>query len=287
MTHPTPSPSEAESPAEAPIEGNPSRLPALAFRLVIASALILLVGFVAWIMASVALYRELWPKFIPTVLSEQTRDAIRCSLFTTLTTTGLAVLVGAPAAYALSRYRVPLSGLVDTLIDLPIILPPLTAGICLLIAFQTPVGQFIEEHITSVVFTPKAIIVAQFFPTAGFCTRSLKAAIDSVDPRLENVARTLGCTEWGAFRRIVLPLARNGMLAGAVMTWARAMGIFGPIIMFCGTTEGKLQVLPITVYLNMSTNRLEEGMCVALIMVAIAVVVLLAFRRLGGRGYLW
>jgi len=197
------------------------------------------------------------------------------------------LLVFIPASSALSRYRFPLHSLIDTIIDLPIVLPPLVAGIALLVFFQTAVGQWIEAHVMRFVFTTQGIILAQFVPSASFAVRALKAAFDSVDPRMEQVARTLGCNERQAFWRVTFPLARNGLVAGTVMTWARAAGEFGPILMFCGATRFKTEVLPIAIFLNMSVGKIEMALSVTLILVILATGALLAFRKLGGRGYLW
>jgi len=176
---------------------------------------------------------------------------------------------------------------VDTIIDLPIVLPPLIGGIALLVFFQTGMGQWIEAHIMPFVFTTQGIILAQLVTAGSFSVRVLKAAFDSVDPRMEQVARTLGCNEREAFRRVTLPLARNALVAGAVMTWARAAGEFGPILMFCGATRFKTEVLPIAVFLNMTVGEVEMAMSITVILVALALVALLLFKKLGGRGYLW
>ena len=213
--------------------------------------------------------------------------AVKLWAMTTTITTAIAVLIGIPASYALSRYRFPLHSLIDTIIDLPIVLPPLVAGIALLVFFQTAVGQWIEAHVMRFVFTTQGIILAQFVPSASFAVRALKAAFDSVDPRMEQVARTLGWNERQAFWRVTFPLARNGLVAGTVMTWARAAGEFGPILMFCGATRFKTEVLPIAIFLNMSVGKIEMALSVTLILVILATGALLAFRKLGGRGYLW
>mgnify|MGYP002682448809 CR=1 FL=1 len=213
--------------------------------------------------------------------------AVKLWAMTTTITTAIAVLFGIPASYALSRYRFPLHSLIDSIIDLPIVLPPLVAGIALLVFFQTAVGQWIEAHVMRFVFTTQGIILAQFVPSASFAVRALKAAFDSVDPRMEQVARTLGWNERQAFWRVTFPLARNGLVAGTVMTWARAAGEFGPILMFCGATRFKTEVLPIAIFLNMSVGKIEMALSVTLILVILATGALLAFRKLGGRGYLW
>jgi molybdate transport system permease protein len=256
------------------------------FRYLVISGLVLMVGVITVTLLSMVTYLDV-PTFTTALLSQEILFAVKLTAITTTITTVLAVLLGVPAAYSLSRYKLPLHSLIDTIIDLPIVLPPLVAGIALLVFFQTAAGQWIEGHIMPFVFTTQGIVLAQFVPAASFSVRALKSAFDSVDPRLEQVARTLGATEKQAFWRVTLPLARNGLVAGAIMTWARAAGEFGPILMFCGATRFKTEVLSIAVFLNMSVGKVEMALSVTLILVILATIALLLFRRLGGRGYVW
>ncbi|MEN6302046.1 MAG: ABC transporter permease [Armatimonadia bacterium] len=256
------------------------------FRFLIVSGLILMISVILVILLSMAFYLDL-PTFSSALVSSEILSAIRLTAITTTITTLISVALALPSAYALSRYKLPFHALIDTIIDLPIVLPPLVAGIALLVFFQTAAGAWIESHIMPFVFTTQGIVLAQLVPAASFCVRSLKAAFDSVDPRMEQVARTLGCSERQAFWQVLLPLARNGLVAGAIMTWARAAGEFGPILMFCGATRYKTEVLSIAVFLNMSIGRVEMALSVTIILVILATVALLLFRKLGGRGYLW
>ncbi|HJN15516.1 MAG TPA: ABC transporter permease subunit, partial [Armatimonadota bacterium] len=140
---------------------------------------------------------------------------------------------------------------------------------------------------SGLMFEAWGIPLAQFMVAAAFCIRALKATFDGINPRLEHVARTLGCTPWQAFVRVALPLARNGIIAGAIMTWARAISEFGPVLFFCGTFEGKTDVLPIRMFLNMSAGQPAQAIVLAILMIAIAATALIAFKKLGGKGYLW
>lgn len=256
------------------------------FRYLVCSGLALMVGVIVITFMAIITYLDV-PTFTSALLSGEVLFAIKLTIITTTITTAIAMLLSVPAAYVLSRYRLPGHALIDTILDLPIVLPPLVAGIALLVFFQTALGKWIEANLMPFVFTTQGIILAQFVPAASFCVRSLKAAFDSVDPRMEQVARTLGCNERQAFFQVLLPLARNGLVAGAIMTWARAAGEFGPILMFCGATKFKTEVLSIAVFLNMSVGRVEMALSLTVILVILATVALLLFRRLGGRGYLW
>lgn len=259
------------------------------FRYIVVSGLLLLVGGISVIFIAIALRLDL-PTLTEALVGrgrDETWFSIKLTAVTTTTTTVIAVTLGIPAGYALSRYRFPFHTLIDTIIDLPIVLPPLVAGIALLVFFGTTAGVWIEENIIPFVYTQQGIVLAQLVPAGSFAVRSLKAAFDSIHPRMEHVARTLGCNERQAFFKVVLPQARNGLVAGAVMTWARAAGEFGPILMFCGATKMKTETLPIAVFLNMSIGDIGMALSLTVILVILAATALLVFKALGGRGYLW
>jgi len=236
--------------------------------------------------------------------------AIKLSIVSAAITAALSMLVAIPAAYVLSRYRLPLGRLIDTVLDLPIVVPPPVMGISLLIFFITPAGAFVIAHtpgwfVAAVnklltvllgheindganwVFTTRGIILAQFCVACSFGVRAVKASFDTIGRRHEDVARTLGCTRRQAFFRVVLPMARTGIVAGFVMTWARAIAEFGPILFFCQATQWKTEVMPIAMFLNFSVGRVEQAIALVLIMIAISLVTLLTFKKLGGQGYLW
>jgi len=129
------------------------------------------------------------------------------------------------------------------------------------------------------VYEPAGVVLAQFAVCGAFATRTLRATFAQLSPRPEQVARTLGCTPWQAFRRVTLPEAARGILAAATLTWARAFGEFGPVLVFAGVTRHKTEVLPTTIYLELSVGDLETAMAVSLLMVGVAVAVLLTLRR--------
>ena len=215
--------------------------------------------------------------------------SVKLSLITSSVTLVAAMIVGLPAAYALSRFKLPFATVIDTIIDLPIVIPPPVIGLSLVAAFgRTGLDAWMMDHLgTGLMFQAWGIPLAQFMVAAAFCIRALKATFDGINPRLEHVARTLGCTPLQSFVRVSLPLARNGIIAGAIMTWARAISEFGPILFFSGTFEGKTDVLPIRMFLNMSEGKPEQAVVLAILMIGIAALALIAFKKLGGKGYLW
>jgi molybdate transport system permease protein len=190
----------------------------------------------------------------------------------------LVVALSIPVGYALSRYRFPGRALADALVDLPIVLPPLVIGVSLLVFFQTSVGRWIEGAGVEFVYTVKGIVLCQFFVSASYGVRAAKAAFDSVDERLERIALTLGCTHWQAFWRVALPIARNGLVAGAIMAWARAVGVFGPLMVFAGAVRMKTEVMPTTIFLELSVGRIEVALAVAILMLAMATVALVVIH---------
>ncbi|MBT7301118.1 MAG: ABC transporter permease, partial [Victivallales bacterium] len=154
-------------------------------------------------------------------------------------------------------------------------------GVALLTVTRYWLGPLFDAMGVQLHYTPRGIVVAQLFIAAPFAVRAIKAAFDDISPRYEEVARTLGCTRFQAFFHVSLPLARHGILAGAIMTWARAVSEFGPILIFCGASE-KPAVLPIRVYLFNSAADIAGGVVTSVILIVMAATALLVFKLLGG-----
>jgi molybdate transport system permease protein len=211
--------------------------------------------------------------------------SVRLSVATATVTALLAALLGIPTAYALSRFRFPGAVVVDTVVDLLIVIPPLIVGLTLVAVFgQTETGKWLNDTI-GFLYTPQGIVVAQFAVASALAVRVFKAAFDQVNPRFEQVARSLGASPLYAFFRITLPLAKNGLLAGLVLAWARAIGEFAPVLVVAGTDVGK--VLPVQAFLNMSAGNVELAFVVTTLMMLISAIALLTFKRLGGQVYIW
>jgi molybdate transport system permease protein len=224
-------------------------------------------------------------KAIVTVLTSRfIRHALWMSIWTSFATTSIALLFAVPMGYALSRFRFPGHILAEAVVDLPIVFPPLVAGLTLLVFFsQTAVGRWIQDDLgLEFVFQPKGIVLCQFVAAASFAIRSAKTAFDDVDRRYENVALTLGCTQWGSFRRVCLPLARNGIIAGGILTWARAFGLFGPLMIFVGSFRGRTEVLSTAIFLEQSVGNLEVALAIALLLIFVALIAVTGIRLVGG-----
>jgi len=255
-----------------------------AFKLVMGSILAFVVIFFLVLVVSMASFTH-WSTFWSSVVSGETLFAIRLSVITASVSTILGMLIAVPVAYAVSQFTFPGKDIVDSLLDVPIILSPVALGAALLIFFSTPVGGFINHNILRFTFSVPGIVAAQVAVVTALAIRLLKSTFDSIDPRYEQVARTLGCNKPKAFYKITLPLARNGLIAAAILTWARAVGEFGAAVMLAGATPMKTETLPIAIYLAMSTADVDQAIAIIFILIIIALAALLLMRKLTHRSY--
>jgi molybdate transport system permease protein len=212
--------------------------------------------------------------------SENIRFAIKLSLITCSITAILSVWVGVPLGYLLSRCRFRGKGLVEAILDIPIVLPPLVIGLSLLILFQTAPGRAIEK-VFPITYAIPSVILAQFSVACAFAVQTMRVSFDQISPRGEQVARTLGCSRGQAFWLVTLPEARRGVLTAATLAWARSLGEFGPILVFSGATRMKTEVLSTTVFLELSVGNLEAAVAVSILMIAAAALVLVVVRWFG------
>jgi molybdate transport system permease protein len=209
--------------------------------------------------------------------------AVRLSLVTSIISTLICILISLPSAYVLARYNFRSKSILNTLLNVPLALPPLVAGLGLLILFgTTSFGKGLESIGIEFVFTPAGIVLAQFFVNVPFTFRVLRSTFQNINPRYEYVAQTLGYSEAGTFRRVTLPMAKNGLMAALVITWCRGIGEFGAVLMLAGATRFQTETLPISLYLNMLTGDLPMAIAAAAILIVISLVMLFFFERFGG-----
>lgn len=192
----------------------------------------------------------------------------------------VSVLVAVPLGYLMARHRFFGQRLLDAILDIPIVLPPLVVGLSLLILFQFPPFSWLARGI---VYQIPAVVLAQFSVAAAFAVRTMKHTFDHIDPRCEQVALSLGCSRVQAFSWVVLPEAGRGMMTALTLAWARSLGEFGPLLVFAGATRMKTEVLSTSVFLELNVGHLEAAVAVSMIMVVSAVVVLVVARLLGTR----
>jgi molybdate transport system permease protein len=209
------------------------------------------------------------------------QHSIMLSLLTCTVTALLSLLLAVPVGYLLARARFPGKHWVEAALDIPIVLPPMVMGLCLLILFQTGFGKFIERTTVPFTYTVFGVVLAQFTIGAAFAVRTMRQTFDHLSARPEDVAMTLGCTRAQAVWLVTLPAAKRGMFAAASVAWARSLGEFGPILVFAGATRMKTEVLPTTVWLELSVGNLEAAVAVSLLMVLCAMGVLAAVKWLG------
>lgn len=203
--------------------------------------------------------------------------SIVLSLVSCTITAILSLIVAIPVGYLLSRHHFVGKNFIDAVFDIPIVLPPLVVGLSLLILFQYAPAAIREQ----VVYQLPAVVLAQFVVACAFAVRTMRATFDLIDTRREQVALTLGCNRGQAFTRVVLPEARAGILTAGTLAWARALGEFGPLLVFAGATRGKTEVLSTTVFLELSIGDLSAAVAVSLIMIMAATVVLIVIRTWG------
>jgi molybdate transport system permease protein len=211
-------------------------------------------------------------------------EALRLSLVTSSISAAVAAVLGTPVAFLLARYRFPGRAVVDSLVDLPMVLPPAVAGLGLLMAFgrRGILGGALDVLGLELAFTTAAVVMAQTFVAAPFYIRSAKAGFEGVDRELERVSATLGSSRLRTFFRVTVPLAGPALMGGAVMAWARALGEFGATIMFAGNTIGRTQTMPLAIYIAFQ-NDLTASLVLAGILVVVSFAVLFTFKALLGR----
>lgn len=213
-------------------------------------------------------------------------DLLHITAFTlgvALLSTLLIVPPGVALGWLLARRQWPGKVLVETLVALPLVIPPVATGLILLKLFgrRGPLGRFFEEVLgVEIVFTWKAVVLATAVMSVPMLVRAARVAFEEVNPRLEETARTLGAAPWDAFWSVTLPLARRGILAGCVLGFARALGEFGATIMIAGMIPGETITLALGIYHEVQLGRDDAALGLLLISVALAFLALWASERL-------
>lgn len=223
-------------------------------------------------------------EFFSAILEPNVKSAIFLSLITASTATILTVLIGTPLAYLNARIPYPGRDLVETLIDLPIVLPPSVAGLALLVLLGRHglIGAWMNDHGVAIIFTALAVVIAQVFVAGPLYIRQAKSAFAMIDPVYEAAARTLGATPLKAFLKITVPLAKTGLISGVILSFARAIGEFGATIMVAGNLPGKTQTMPLAIYSLMQSD-LTASIALSLVLVAISCAILIIIRIVSRR----
>jgi molybdate transport system permease protein len=206
-------------------------------------------------------------------------NALRISLISSLTSLALMIIFGTPVAYLLGRYNFRGKSVVETLIELPLVLPPAVAGVALLLAFgrRTPIGTFLHSANLDIAFTLVAVVLAQTFVSAPFYIRSARAGFQTVPRDLMEMCQTQGANALQVFRYVVLPLALPGVVGGMVLAWARAVGEFGATILFAGNFQGTTQTMPLAIYTALESD-VNAAIVISSILVVASFALLITFK---------
>lgn len=211
-------------------------------------------------------------------------DALVLSLVTATASTALVLLFGTPIAYINARHRYRGRTIVDTITDLPAVLPPAVAGLALLMAFgrRGVAGQYLDMLGIDIAFTTLAVVLAQAFVSSPFYIRQARASFQAVNQEYEEAARTMGSSGMHTFLHVTIPLASSGLVSGVIMAWARALGEFGATIMFAGNMPGRTQTMPLAIYSSMEGD-MTAALSISIILIAISFGVIIAVKVLGKR----
>ncbi len=206
-------------------------------------------------------------------------EALRLSFITSGLATLIVVVLGLPCAYFLANVRFPGKRFVEVIVDLPMVLPPTVAGFALLLAFGRAglLGRSLQLVGLTLPFSTLGVIVAQVFMAAPFFIAPARAGFAAVDRRYLEAAATLRATPQYSFFRVLLPLSLPALLAGAAMTWARALGEFGATITFAGNFPGVTQTMPLAVYVELQTD-LDSAVALSALLLTMAFLLLLGLR---------
>ncbi|NOZ93379.1 MAG: ABC transporter permease subunit [Acidobacteria bacterium] len=251
--------------------------PAPAGRLA-ATTTAVLVGFLLLLLTALVRLAATGPGGMPIAFGQ----LLGLSVFAATAATVLALLLGVPAALWLSRTRSPLRRILTTILDVPTMLSPVAVGTALLLFLRDPPGVWLD-HGLGVLFGLAGVVLAQFTVVVALVVRSAEAAFTAVDPRLERLSELYGASRSRIFSRVTLPLARPGLLAAAVLAFARALGEFGATVTVAGTIPGRTETLATGLFLALESGNLAGAAQLALVLVAAAGTVLLALRVLGER----
>lgn len=265
--------------------GSFARVKFSALKSALAFLLILAIGFIALPIASLFI-KSPFDTMLGSLHDPVVIDALRLSFTTSALTTSIVVLIGTPVAYINARFHYIGKEVADSLIDLPVIMPPAVAGIALLMAFgrMGVLGHYLSGFGISIAFTTLAVVIAQVFVSSPFYIRQARTSFEDVDCAFENAARTLGASRVYTFFYVTLPIAANGLISGAIMAFARSLGEFGATIMFAGNFQGRTQTMPLAIYTAMQGD-LDVSLCLALILVVISFLTIALVKTLTRRMY--
>lgn len=221
-----------------------------------------------------------WGSLLGHLRSPASTSAMRLSITTSLLATALSMALGLPLAWVLARADLPGRAALRALVLLPMVLPPVVGGVALLSAFslRSPIGGWLHDALgIQLTFSRWGAVLAETFVAMPFFVITVEAGLRSIDRRYEEAAAGLGASPGMVLRRVTLPLIAPALAAGALLTWARALGEFGATITFAGNIEGRTRTLPLAVYLQLESDP-QAAIALSLVLLAISFVVLVTLR---------
>jgi molybdate transport system permease protein len=226
------------------------------------------------------LVRTPWSTLPQRIAEPQVFDALKLSLITATLATAVCIVLGVPLAWLLARVDFPGRRVVRALVTVPLVLPPVVGGLALLLLLgrRGLIGSWLDKTFDiTIPFTTTAVVIAEAFVAMPFLVIAVEGALRGADNRYEEAAATLGAGRWTTFHRVTLPLVAPGIVAGAVLCWARALGEFGATITFAGNYPGRTQTMPMKVYLALETD-VQAAIVLSLILLVVSVAILASLR---------
>lgn len=219
--------------------------------------------------------------------SEEIFYSIKLTIFSSIVSTFISLCLAVPISYLFSRKSFFGKTFCNACLDIPLILPPLVVGLSLLIFFNTfPIGgegesidHFLGSYGLQITHSVGAVIIAQFTITTAYAVRVLNSVFEMQNQRYDSFASTLGASPLQVFYRVNLPLAKNGILTAALLSWAKSIGEFGPILVFAGATRGRTEVLSTTIFLELNTGNLQAAVLVSIAMILVSVSVIFCVKK--------
>lgn len=218
------------------------------------------------------------------IRKSEIRFAVLLSIFTAVSVTFISIVLGVPSAYALSRFKLPLKNLLETILDVPISLSPVAMGAMVLLSLNSVPGIWIEKHLVRFIFEVPGIILVQTAIVLPFSIRILKSHFDTIPESYELVARSLGYSRVKAFLFVAVPLSRNALLATMLTSFAKALGEFGATVTVAGAIAMKTQTLPISIFMSLSTAEIQKTFVLIFILVLLSVLNMILIRLVVKKG---
>jgi molybdate transport system permease protein len=237
-----------------------------------------LVGFL-FLLAFLSLFLSIEPsEGFKEFFSAEVLFALKLTLWTSIVSTAIVMLLAIPTSYSFARFKFPFKDALKILIDLPMFFPELLIGLLLLLLFSDTFEGFFKKLHIQVVFTEKAILLAEIFVALPFAVKILYTTFLEIDKRYESVARSLGYTPFETFFKVSLPMAKHGLISALVVAFARSFGAFGAVLIFAGGVYMKTETLPIGIFLNISYGNLDRAIVMGIVLVLVSLLTLVIFE---------